>query len=132
MTLTFFNVQSLNNGISCDPNSGEAGGNELSELRNLILTIFTNVFTFFLILIASSSDRWKLTKADRIMTMMMMITMRMVGEVVMVIVRMIIVGTKVSDNPRLHGFSVLVNEANSMLWVLSYFPFSSSSVLITT
>ena len=122
----------MNNGISCDPYSGEAGGNELSELRNLILTIFTNVFTFFLILIASSSDRWKLTKADRIMTMMMMITMRMVGEVVMVIVRMIIVGTKVSDNPRLHGFSVLVNEANSMLWVLSYFPFSSSSVLITT
>ena len=117
----------MNNGISCDPYSGEAGGNELSELRNLILTIFTNVFTFFLILIASSSDRWKLTKADRIMTMMMMITMRMVGEVVMVIVRMIIVGTKVSDNPRLHGFS-----ANSMLWVLSYFPFSSSSVLITT
>ena len=118
----------MNNGISCDPYSGEAGGNELSELRNLILTIFTNVFTFFLILIASSSDRWKLTKADRIMTMMMMITMRMVGEVVMVIVRMIIVGTKVSDNPRLQGFSVLVNEANSKLWVLSWFPFYSSFV----
>ena len=41
MALTFFNVKSLNNGISCDPYCGEAGGNELSELSNLILTFFT-------------------------------------------------------------------------------------------
>ena len=64
----FFNVPSLNNGISCDPYCGEAGG-ELSKLRNLILTIFTYVFTFFLMFIASWSNRWKLTKADRIMMM---------------------------------------------------------------
>ena len=57
-----------------------------------------------------------------------MITMKLVGEVVMVLVRMIIVGNKVSNDPKLHGFSLLVNEANSKLWVLSWFPFSSSFV----
>ena len=68
-------------------------------------------------LIASRSNRWKLSKADRIMIMMMMmITMSMVGEVaVMVLVRMIIVGNSVSNDPRLHGFSLLVNEANSIV-----------------